>query len=170
MDSVGNRLATAAVALAAGIPLLAAIVDGRWLLAILAVVFGGGWLIDRRRGRGRWAGFCMSGMVAVLVIGFLGGMAAPLVLIGLLVAYVAWDLDRFARRMAAGEVVDQTGLLRSHLIWLGQVGMVAALLSGFALAVRGNLDFWLLVPLALAVFVALGRVVVVLRRIGAEEG
>jgi hypothetical protein len=164
------RTAAIAILVAAGLPVAGFLSGGRPIAAACVGVIGALWVFDRLRGPGWMTSIGMFGLTAGVVYGVVAGVAPLLSLVSLIAALAAWDLDRYARRIAGGEVRSGAILARQHARRLGMVAAASAALAGIALLARGGMGFWWLAPIAVAAFVALGRLVFELRRSGAEEG
>ncbi|MEN9935520.1 MAG: hypothetical protein RLZZ387_2099, partial [Chloroflexota bacterium] len=116
-----HRLVAASITAAAAVPALAYALAGRWPEALLCALVGVGWFGGQRRGLG-WPG-SIALLLLVLAAGYgvLSGLAAGWGLTGVVAALLAWDLDAFALRLAAGRAVDEAGLWRAHLRRLAPV-------------------------------------------------
>jgi hypothetical protein len=88
-------------------------------------------------------------------------------LVGVVLALVAWDLDRFLGRMRAAGRIKDVGLERHHLWRLLIVAGTGLFLGAVALSVKIRLGFAVVFMLALLAVLGLSRVVGFLRR---EEG
>src|SRR5215216_4728146 len=90
---------TICIILAALLPAIGYALGGRWIGAVASVALGGLWLVAQQRG---WNGvevLGLVGFVSLAAVGVLLGLAALMLLVGVVVGLVAWDLDRFAQRL-----------------------------------------------------------------------
>ena len=130
-------VALAAVSLAIGLGL-----EGKWMWGLLVLAPGGLWLLGYRLGL-EWG-------VSAGLIAFAGAAAAGTwlelgpgwMLAGLVLALCAWDLHRFALRMAAaGRIEEEDALVRRHLLRLLPVAGLGLLLPALASGIRIRLTF-----------------------------
>ena len=107
-------------------------------------------------------------LIGVAAVGQGGGAGGGWMLAGVVVALVAWDLDRFIWRMrAAGRAKDVDVLEQRHLWRLLIVAGAGLFLGAAALSVKIRLGFVGAFLLALLTILGLSRVVGFLQR---EEG
>ncbi len=149
-----ERLHILAILLATLALFLAYALGGWWSLALLFAVLGALW------GLGQWRGWTWVANMGLLL--FVGGaafgvwlgMGAVWMLVGVVAALSAWDLEHFARRLGAAGRIDRAwDLQRNHLLRLLMVDALGLVLGGVALSVRIPLGFGAAVLLAaLAVF------------------
>jgi hypothetical protein len=96
-----------------------------WFGATISVALGCFWLVGLYRD---WAGTATLGLLGFAGMAALSArsaVAVPILLASVIVALVAWDLQRFLRRLSAsGQVLDQPALTRAHLRW--SLGVAAA--------------------------------------------
>jgi hypothetical protein len=145
---IGACAGTAALALALGYA-----GQALWAGASLCVAIGLVWLAQSRGAH--WAtDACLAGWVGLAAFGAWQGLLAGWMLLGLVAALAAWDLDHFAERLrAAGHVAQRTELTRAHLRRLAIVVGMGLLLGSIALGVRYELTFgWALLVAALAIY------------------
>ena len=153
-------LGLACLALAAGYAL-----GGLWtwgLAALLPLLL---WLI----GLGRpWSLPAAAGLVAFATLaaaGLLAGLAPAWMLLALVAALCAWDLDHLARRLAATDLVPhRRDLEKHHLLRLLAVAGLGLLLALVALEVELQLTFFPALLLGLLALWGLSRLVRHLRR------
>jgi hypothetical protein len=123
------------------------------------------WLIGLWR---RWAWLTSIGFVlcaGAAAAGLLLGVEAGWMLLALVMALAAWDLDSFVRRMEGAEQVEgRQDLERRHLLRLVAVEGVGVLLAAVALGVRLDIGFGAVLLLSLVAVVGLSRVVAFFRR------
>jgi hypothetical protein len=138
-----------------------------WGGVAVAVAVGGFWLAGQWR---RWEWVASAGLVVwigVAALGLVLGVRGGWMLVGVVTALVAWDLDRFVWRVrAAGRVEDADALERRHLRRLLAVGGTGLLLGVIAFSLRIRLGFAVAFLLALLALWGLSRVVGFLRREG----
>jgi hypothetical protein len=163
---MSRRLSLLCAALAAGALALGYFQAGLhlWVLPIL----GGGllWVLGAARGV-RW--ISPAGVVACALGGAWGlGLAvgAGWMLAALVAAITSWDLDRFARVLAAAglRVEGAAQIERRHLQRLALVDLVSLLLGASALLLKARLEFLVLVLLILVAAWGMSQAVVYLRR------
>lgn len=101
------------------------------------------------------------------VYGAWQGFPPFIMLVGILAALSAWDLDHMLQRFAqVKSAALMPGLERRHLQRLAAVNGLGLLLGCAALLIQVHISFTLAIILGLAAFIALGQVVVFLRRSG----
>jgi len=118
------------------------------------------WLIGLRPG---WGWIASPGLVlwtAAAAVGLWAGLGAGWMLVGVVAALSAWDLDHFTRRLgAAGRVEQAVAMERAHLVRLLAVDAVGLALGGLALTVHVRLGFGIALILALVAVWGLSRAV-----------
>lgn len=159
--------ATISIILAALLPATGYALGGLWIGAALSVALGGLWLAAQQRS---WRGIEALGLVgfaALAGVGVLLGLAGPILLAGLVVALVAWDLDRFAQRLQkAGHVEAERELARAHLQRLLIVVGLGQLLAMVAGGIQIPLSFGWIAGLAVLAVLGLSRAIRALNREG----
>jgi hypothetical protein len=135
--------------------------------ALLLVVLLLPWLL------GRWprlAWMPSLGLVlhvAAAAAGLWLGGGTGWMLLAVITALVAWDLDGFSQRLKRAESVrGQNELERRHLVRLLAVALVGALLAALALGLRVQLAFGAVLVLGLLAIFGLSRAIRFLRRAG----
>jgi hypothetical protein len=104
------------------------------------------------------------------VYGAWQGFSPFIMLVGILAALSAWDLDYMLQRFAQVKPAAlMPGLARRHLQRLAAVNGLGLLLGCAALLIQVHISFTLTVLLGLAAFIALSLVVVYLRRATLQE-
>lgn len=157
----GIVLATAALALGHGL-------NGSWGGVVVALAVGAFWLAGQWRRWGWVASMALVLLVGVAAVGQGRGARGGWMLVGVVGALVAWDLDRFIRRVrAAGRVEAADALERCHLWRLSIVAGAGLFFGAAALSVKIRLGFVVAFLLALLAMLGLSRVVGFLQR---EEG
>ncbi len=140
------------------------VLAGYWPAA--AVVFGLGllWLIGQWRGLS-WvapAGFALSALAAG--VGILTSVDPLWMLVGLLAALSAWDLDHFFRLAEeAGRVERARALELQHLLRLTIVDLLGLLFGTLALEAQFRLALGVMLLLGFATALALNRAITTLR-------
>lgn len=145
--SISIALAASALALGYGL-------NGSWGGVILIAATGFLWLVGQQR-EWRWTALC--GLVCYVVMAAIGmGMRlwSGCLLIGVVGALSAWDLDHFAWRLRkSGQVENAHALERRHFQRLLIVGSAGLLLGAIALGIRIEFSFGVgLLLAALATF------------------
>jgi hypothetical protein len=137
---------------------------GLWGGALSVTASGLLWLLGRRRD---WD--WMASVVLIFLVGAAAGglwldLGAGWMLIGVVAALSAWDLDHFARRLrAVGRVEGARDLERRHLLRLLIVDGLGLLLAAVALKIKVGLSFGAAFLLGLLAVVGLSRAVLFLR-------
>lgn len=143
---------------------------GAWQLGAPAVGLAGLWIVARRKGWGGASSPLLLGFIvlAALGTGLRGGAIwTPLCLTA---ALAAWDLDRFAGRLAdsglpsADAGIDEraaadAALARRHLARLGGVVGLGLALSWASQALRFKLDLTVMLLLGFVAILGLSRLV-----------
>jgi hypothetical protein len=156
----GIVLAVAVLAIGYGLSAL-------WRGAAVALAVGAFWLAGQWRRWGWVASVALVLLIGAAAVGLWSGVGGGWMLVGVVTALVAWDLDRFAWRMrAVGRVEDVDVFGRRHLQRLLTVGGIGLLLGAVALSLRVRLGFAVAFLLALLAVLGLSRVVGFLRREG----
>lgn len=152
----------AAAALATGYGL-----EGSWSGAVAALVVGAFWLVGQWRKWGWVASMALVLLIGVAAAGQMRGVGGGWMLVGVVVALVAWDLDRFAWRMRVAGHVEGVGALEQRHLWrLLIVAGVGLFLGAVALSIKIRLGFAVAFLLAFVAVVGLSRVVGFLQREG----
>lgn len=130
-----------------------------WIGAGLLAVLGGLWSIGSLRSW-RWiSNLAMAGIAVAAAIGIELGVNSGLVLVCILSALAAWDLDAFNRRLQ-GILGDEKTLAleKSHLYRLSWVTGLGLLLAGAGLTLNWNAGFGIVFILSLLVAISFGRI------------
>jgi len=136
-----------------------------WLPTVAILVLGVAWILAPRAA---WPWLPWVMMTLLVVIAAVGAWLAlrpvPLV-VGLVAAVSAWDLDLFVRQLRRVDRVERGDRLkRRHLRRLVAVDGVGLLMAILALTVEIQLTFALALGLGLAALVGLSRLIVFLRQ------
>jgi hypothetical protein len=163
---LSERLLWASIVLAAGTLALGYGLAGILPGALAAVILGGLWLVGQWR-RFTWAaslGFVISTSLAAT--GLFLGVVAGWMLVALVAALSAWDLDAFACRLnRAARVEGQANLERQHLLRLLVVVGLGLALAAVALGFRFRFHFGLALLLGMLVILGLSKAIGLLRRV-----
>lgn len=148
-------VATSAIALA-----LAYSLGGLAVWSPVFVALGALWIVGQRRGQAWTAPLSLLGFIVGAVLGFWAGFLDGLLLLGVVMALGAWDLDDFVRRLQDVERdADVQTLERQHLLRLGIISGVGLLLGWLALNIRVTLNFAAIFALGLVAVFGLSRLV-----------
>ncbi len=153
-------LATAALALGYGL--------GRaWIGLAPLLIVGSTWSVGRWRGWGWVASPALTTFVAMATIGLWIGLGGGWMLVGVVAALSAWDLEHFAQRLQClGRVEGAHTLERAHLWRLLTVDGLGLALGAVALGLRIRLGFAAAFILGLLAVWGLSRAVRFVRREG----
>ena len=123
------------------------------------------WLLGQRRGWGWTASVALVYFVGAAVTGLWLDLAAGWMLLSVMAALSAWDLDHFAQRLrGVGRVERERELEQAHLQRLLIVGGLGFLLAAVALGINVELGFCTASLLALLAILGLSRAIGFLRR------
>ena len=139
--------------------------SGLWTEALLIAALGFLWLLGRWYGWGWVASVALVFFVGAAVVGLWLNLGAGWMLLGVVAALCAWDLDHFVQRlMSVGRVERERELERAHLQRLLIVSGLGFLLAAVALGINVKLDFGAVFLLALLAVLGLSRAIGFLRR------
>jgi hypothetical protein len=159
------RLSLAGIAVAALVLTLGYATSGWWMLAPGAMVVGGVWALGQHRG---WSGASTAGMTAAVAIaaaGFWLGVGAGWLLVGVVAALSAWDLDQFEQHLRrAGQVQGRPEIERRHLLRLALAAALGILLGIIALQVQVRISFLAALLLAALLALGVGELIIYLRQ------
>jgi len=138
---------------------------GRPAESALSAVVAIFWLILRQH-KVTWGGdLGLVAATAAATIGMMLGVGSPWMLVGLVAALTAWDLDAFVRWLQDCPNADEAGALqRTHLQRLLVADLLGLGLGLLALQLHLRLRLGVLVLLGLVLAVGLSRAVRYLRR------
>lgn len=161
-------LLTVSTGMAAGALALGYALGGFWAGMVWILALGFLWLIGQWR-QWRWmASIGLVFFVGAAAGGFWLGLAAGWMLLGVVAALDAWDLDYFFQRLsrvAADETLAQRRELKQrHLRRLAVVNVMGLLLAAVALEVRFEFSFGAAFWLGLLAILGLSQAVGFLRR------
>ena len=150
----------AAGALALGYGLI-----GLWTWAVSAVGLGFLWLLGQQRGWGWAASVGLTLFVSAAAVGLWLDAGAGWMLVCVVAALSAWDLDQFTQRLnGVGRVERLRDLEQRHLQRLLIVAVLGLTLSVIALGIRVEFGFGAALLLGLLVVIGLSRAIGFLRR------
>jgi hypothetical protein len=146
-------LAPASIGLAALALALGYALHSLWAGAGCTLAIGLLWLAGQRRGWDWTAELGLAGYIGLAAFGIWQALPGGWMLVGLVLALVAWDLDHFTRQLRrAGRVVGEAQITQSHLRLLLAVAGIGLLLGGVAIGFRIELGFgWALAAFVLAI-------------------
>lgn len=131
---------------------------GLWIPAALIVSLAVSVIFTQRSGKAWTASLTTVLLASAAAVGAWLELQGWLLLMGLIAALSAWDLDAFARQLRSVDAVEQEqALKRRHLERLLIVDALALLLGVSALTVQIRLSFGLALVLALIALVGLSR-------------
>ncbi len=140
---------------------------GLWIWVLASIVMGSLWLLGQRLDWPWTTPVALVFFVGAAMIGLWLGLASGLLLLGVVLALSAWDLDHFARRLRSVERVEKSHeLKRRHIGRLMAVDALGLLLGGAALAIEIQFGFYTVLLLALLAVVGLSHGIRFLRREG----
>lgn len=158
IGSVCVILAAAALALGLGL-------EGLWMWGLLVLASGGLWLLGYRLGHEWGASVGLLGFTAAAAAGTWLDLRPGWMLGGLALALCAWDLHRFALRMAAADrIEDESALVRRHLVRLLPIAGLGFLLPALASGIQVRLTFLMAALLGGLAVWGLSRMVSLMRR------
>jgi hypothetical protein len=137
-----------------------------WVVAPVLLIAGGGWVYFEWRGWDWPASIFLLGFVAACVCGMLLLLSPLIMLLGVLAALLAWDLDHMVRRLkGVHEECMAECLAKQHLMRLMLVNGCGLVLALAALLIRTQVSFMGAIALAVMVVLGVGFTVGYLRRI-----
>jgi len=142
------------LALATGLLAAGYAMKGSWGWCVLIAVFGLFWLYAQRLGRGGIGSFGLFFFSVAATRGTFLDIKAGWLLLSVVAALLAWDLDYFLRRLRqAGRVEKSFSLELNHLKRLLAVGGLGLLFGGAALTVKLHLHLgWILLLGVISLF------------------
>lgn len=162
---MSEKLLPAAIILAGGALALGYGLGGLWSGVLLSLALSVCWLVAFWRD---WLWMSAPGLglcVVVAVGGLLLNLGTGWMLVGVVAALSAWDLDAFVQRLRDVEwVADRRALERRHLMRLLIVDLLGLALAAVALGIELRLSFVATILLSLLMILGLSRAVGFLRR------
>lgn len=140
---------------------------GRWLPALAVLLLGALWIAVERTGWS-WAASLMLGLFSfAATAGAWQGLNPVLLVVGMVGALSAWDLDHFTRQLrSVDDVEEERSLSRRHLRRLLVVDALGLASAGVALTVRVRLSFGVALVLGLVAILGLSQAIGFVRREG----
>jgi hypothetical protein len=140
-------------------------VGSEWTFSLILLAVGMLWWIGQKRHWNGLASVACVGFVVAAATGLWVGLPAGWMLVGVVAALSAWDLDHFARRLRGVEWVEmRPALERRHILRLVSVDSLGLLLAGMALVVQYKFSFGVALFLGLVAVLGLSQMVSYLRR------
>lgn len=140
-----QRLTIISIALSTSAVALACLLQQQWPGLVSCMCIGILWIAAILGGRSWLASWCLSLMTLVTALAALFAAPAMLLVVGITLALMAYDLSLFQSRLALALEQHRTALERAHARRLLLLGALSLLVGGLALALRFNLSFvWLL--------------------------
>jgi len=159
------RLLPITIGLAAIVLAMGYVVGGVWKVSPILLATGALWWVGQKRHWNLFASVALVGFVVAAALGLWEGLPAGWMLVGVVAALSAWDLDYFARRLRSIERVEmQPALEQFHLRRLVSVNSLGLLLAGMALVVQYKFSFDVALVLGLVAVLGLSQMVNYLRR------
>ncbi len=159
------RLLPITIGLAAIILAIGYSVGGEWKVSLILLAMGALWWVGHKRHWNLVGSAALVGFVVGAAVGLWMGLPAGWMLVGVVAALSAWDLDHFAQRLRGVERVEmQPALERLHLRRLVSVDGLGLLLAGTALVVQYKFSFDVALVLGLVAVLGLSQMVSYLRR------
>lgn len=148
----------------ATVPLVAAyVLTGLWIESLLVLAFGGLWLYSVQQERAG-ASLFLIGFIGFAVWGVRMNFPAILMLISVIAALSAWDIQHFMARLKfAPKNADMPPLERRHLRRLLMVDAIGFVLAGAAMTITIKINFGVLLFLTALAVVSLSRFISFLR-------
>ena len=151
--------------MAAALALAAGYGPSRWGGALSIGAMGLLWLLGQRRHAEWLASPMLAIFVGAAVLGMWWGAPGVLMLMGVVAALAAWDLDHFTQRLTSVKVgEDARTCERGHIRRLLSVVGLGLLLGAIALVSQVRLGLGLVALLGLLAILGLGGAVRFLRR------
>jgi hypothetical protein len=133
----------------------------------ISIALGGLWLVSLQQGWGWTASLELLAFVSLSALSAWLGASAVGTLFAVVAALIAWDLQRFIRRLQRARRVEaEAPLVETHLRRLAIIGGLGLLLGGIALIWHVQLSFWWTLSLSLIALVGLHQALKALRRGG----
>ncbi len=145
---------------AAGLPAISYAARGAWAWAILIAAFGSFWWYAQRL---EWSGVGSFGLFFLVIAAIRGvflDMKAWWLLLGMVAAISAWDLDYFLSRLKqAGHIEKASEFQLNHLKILMAVAGLGFFFGGLALAARLKLRLGRVLFLGLIALLSLSKLI-----------
>jgi hypothetical protein len=155
------------MALASGSLALGYFSGGNWIGGLIAITVGVAWYSGWQKDLPWAATWGLAYSIGAAALGVLWGLAQTWMLVAVVAALSAWDLDHFSRRLrAARRVENASELEKRHLSRLALVDGAAFLFAGTALLATVNFNFGIAFLAGLLATYSLSRLIVYLRQAG----
>ena len=136
-----------------------------WLVAPVFLIAGGGWVYFEWRGWDWSSSIFLLGFVAACIFGMMLLLSPLIMLLGVLAALIAWDLDHMIRRLkGVHEECMAECMAKQHLMRLALVNGCGLVLALAALLIRTQISLMGAIALAVMVILGIGITVGYLRR------
>lgn len=165
--SLTTKILPASIVLTVGALGLAYGLNGSWSIVIAIAVLGGLWLLGQWRGWGWMASVELVCFVIIAAVGLGMRLRNIWMLVSVVGALSAWDLDHFAQHLrGSGQVKGAHALERRHLQRLLIVDGASLLLGAVAMGARIEFSFGAALLLGVLAVLGLTRAIGFLRRQG----
>jgi hypothetical protein len=132
--------------------------------AFIFVFFGGFWYYAHVRGTQGIETMLFFGFTLAAAAGFWFGMPPAAMLVGLVAALGAWDLDHFGQRLRLVKRVEMdSGLGGNHLRRLGLIELLGLLAGMAGLTSSLQLTFWVQLLLVVLAIYGISRLVILVK-------
>lgn len=135
-----------------------------WIASLLITILGILWMVGYLKGWKWQASVMFTLFIGASAIGLWLNLSQWLILLSMVGAISAWDLDHFTQRMKyAGLVVERTNLEKYHIKRLFFVNFFGLFLSVIALNVEVKLGFGTILLLGMIAVLGLNQVIIFLK-------
>ena len=135
-----------------------------WIASLLITILGILWMVGYIKGWKWQASVMFTLFIGASAIGLWLNLSQWLILLSMVGAISAWDLDHFTQRMRyAGLVVERPNLEKYHIKRLLVVNLFGLLLSVIALNVQVKLGFGAILLLGMIAVLGLSQVIIFLK-------
>ena len=135
-----------------------------WIASLLITILGIVWMVGYLKGWKWQASVMFTLFIGASAIGLWLNLSQWLILLSMVGAISAWDLDHFTQRMRyAGLVVERTNLEKYHIKRLFFVNFFGLFLSVIALNVEVKLGFGTILLLGMIAVLGLNQVIIFLK-------
>jgi hypothetical protein len=162
---VSARISLVCIAIATLALTLGYGLSASWAVAPVMVALGVVWAMQQHRGRA-WAS--PAGLALAVIAagaGFWAGVRAGWLLVGVVAALSAWDLDQFEQHLrGAGQVLGRPEMERRHLLRLALADTIGLTVAIVALQVQVHFTFFAALLLAALAVLGVSELIVYLRK------
>jgi hypothetical protein len=135
-----------------------------WIASLLITILGILWMVGYLKGWKWQASVMFTLFIGASAIGLWLNLSQWLILLSMVGAISAWDLDHFTQRMRyAGLVVERPNLEKYHIKRLLVVNLFGLFLSVIALNVEVKLGFGTILLLGMIAVLGLNQVIIFLK-------